>query len=128
MTKYITLKGILLWSEDYKKLANWYVEKFGFEVDPEFTFEHPDDTGISLLVGDSYIWCGKHSEVHGVNQDPYRIMFNINVDFVKPLYEELIAKGVEFVAAPFKAPTMNRWFATFKDLDGNIGQIVGQEV
>ena len=127
MSKYITLKGILLWSEDYKKLATWYIEKFGFEIDPQFSFDHPNDTGISLVVGDSYIWCGKHSEVHGTNCDPYRIMYNINVESVPVLYEELKSKGVEFVAAPFKAPTMAKWFATFKDVDGNIGQIVSAQ-
>lgn len=124
MAKYNTLKGVLLWSENYKELAQWYIDKFGFEVDPAFSFEHPEDTGISLVVGDSYIWCGKHSEVHGKSKDPFRVMFNINVDSVSTLYKELSEKGVEFIAPPFKAPTMEKWFATFKDFDGNIGQLI----
>jgi len=126
MGKYVTLKGILLWSEDYKGLAQWYQEKFGFEVDPKFSYEDPKDTGITLIVGDSWIWCGKHSEVHGANKDPYRIMFEISVESVGTLYQELSEKGVDFIAQPFKSPTMDIYYATFKDLDGNIGQLVGR--
>lgn len=121
---YKGISAILIWSQDYKKLANWYIEKFGFGVIEELNYEN--DSGIGLNVGGSYLWIGYHSEIRGENKDPYRIMFNINVDSVNKSYDELVLKGVKFVAKPFKAPT-GKFFATFKDLDGNIGQLIGGE-
>ncbi len=54
-------------------------------------------------------------------------MFNITVDSVTEAYNELKSKDVEFIAEPFKAPTFDSYFATFKDLDGNIIQSIGGE-
>ena len=122
---YKSISAILIWSENFRALADWYQEKFGFETIEELN--HPEDTGIGLAVGDSYLWIGKHSEVHGKNTDPYRHMFNIKVDSVQTCYDELSAKSVKFIAEPFKAPTFDSYFATFIDLDGNIGQIMGEK-
>ncbi|KKU10098.1 MAG: hypothetical protein UX61_C0025G0006 [Parcubacteria group bacterium GW2011_GWA2_46_7] len=119
-----SISAVLIWSENYKKLSDWYREKFGFEVIEELGYAN--DTGIGLRVGIFYLWIGNHSEVHGNNKDPYRMMFNISVDSVKESYTELVGKGVEFIAQPFLAPT-NKWFATFQDIDGNIGQLIGAE-
>ncbi len=121
---YKSISAILIWSEDYKKLSDWYQEKFGFETIEELNYSN--DTGIGLRVGASYLWIGNHSEVHGMNRDPYRIMFNISVDSVGQSYTDLSAKGVEFIAKPFLAP-IQKWFATFKDIDGNIGQLIGEQ-
>lgn len=120
-----SITAVLFWSEDYQKLADWYREKFGFKVIEEL--DHPDDTGIALAIGDSYFWIGKHSEVKGKNKDPFRIMINIKVDSVEKAYKMLKAKGVEFLAEPFKAPTFDLYFATLKDLDGNILQLIGKK-
>ena len=120
-----SISAVLIWSEDYKALATWYKEKFGFKEIEELT--HPDDTGIGLEVGEVYFWVGKHSKVKGKNKDPYRIMINFSVDSVNKGYKRLLSKGVECIARPFKAPTFDSYFATFKDLDGNIVQIVGKK-
>jgi uncharacterized glyoxalase superfamily protein PhnB len=120
---YQSIPTVLLWSGDFRKLANWYQEKFGFPVVKEL--DHPQDTGVQFAVGSSFLWVGQHSEVHGKNKDPFRVMFNIRVDSVQKVFDELSAKGVTFIAKPFKAPTFDLWFATFQDLDGNIGQIIG---
>ena len=120
---YKSISATLIWSEDFNTLANWYQEKFGFETIEELN--HPDDTGVGLAVGDSYLWIGKHSKVHGKNNDPYRHMFNIKVDSVQNVFNELKDRDVEFIAEPFKAPTFDAYFATFTDPDGNIGQIMG---
>src|SRR5690554_2027433 len=106
------ISAVLIWSEDYKALAKWYKEKLGLNTIEELN--HPEDTGFGLAVGDSYLWIGKHSEVKGKSKDPYRIMFNISVDSVEDAYNELVKKGVEFIAKPFKAPTFDSYFATLK--------------
>ena len=117
------ISAILIWSENYQALAEWYKEKLGAGTIEEIN--HPNDTGVGLSVGESYLWVGKHSEVKGKNKDPFRIMFNISVDSVIEAYNELKGKGVGFIAEPFKAPTFDSYFATFKDLDGNIMQFIG---
>lgn len=117
------ISAILIWSEDYEALVDWYKDKLGLETIEEIN--HPEDTGMGLSIGESYFWIGKHSEVQGKNKDPHRIMFNISVDSVTEAYEELKENGVEFIAEPFKAPTFDSYFATFKDLDGNIVQFIG---
>ena len=122
---YKSISALLIWSGDYKKLADWYREKFGFSTIEELN--HPQDTGIALRVGESYLWVGQHSEVKGRNRDPFRIMFNISVDSVEETYNDLAAKGVNFIAKPFKAPTFEKYFATFEDLDGNVGQLIGSK-
>ncbi len=117
------ISAVLIWSENYSAMVDWYKDKLGLEVIEELN--HPEDTGVGLRVGESYLWIGQHSEVKGKNQDPYRIMFNITVESVQKAYEELLSKGVEFVAKPFKAPTFDKYFATFTDLDGNVVQFIG---
>jgi hypothetical protein len=119
------ISAVLIWSDDYKKLANWYSEKLGLAVLEEL--KHPDDTGIGFQVGGVYLWIGKHSEVAGKNKDPYRHMINLTVDSVEKEYQGLKDKGVDFIAAPFKAPTFDKYFATFYDLDGNVAQLIGDK-
>lgn len=54
-------------------------------------------------------------------------MFNLDVESVKKTYETLKKRGVEFIATPFKAPTFDKYFATFNDLDGNLVQLFGDK-
>lgn len=117
------LTTVLIWSENYKALVDWYIEKFDLAI--ETAINHPDDTGRAFLIGNTRLWIGQHSKVHGKNSDIHRHMFNFAVDSVSATYEELKKRGVRFLAEPFKAPTMDKYFATFYDLDNNLGQIVG---
>src|SRR5579859_5663439 len=105
------ISAILIWSENYRALSDWYREKLELEVLEELN--HPDDTGVGFQVGDVYLWIGKHSQVKGTNKDIHRHMFNFVVDSVSEIYEKLEAKGVKFYTKPFKAPTMDKYFATF---------------
>lgn len=117
------ISTVLIWSEDYRKLADWYKEKLDLEVKSEL--DHPQDTGVLFQIGDTQLWIGQHSEVKGKNQDRARHMFNLTVDSVQEAYEYLKNKDVEFIAPPFKAPTIDYYFATFLDLDNNIVQLIG---
>lgn len=123
MFKYIST--ILIWSQNYKKLATWYQEKLGLKIVEEIY--HPNDTGILFEFpnGKPWIWIGQHSKVKGKNKDIHRHMFNIEVDSVHKVYSHLKSRGVKFLATPFKAPTFDKYFATFYDLDGNLLQIIG---
>ncbi len=117
------ISAILIWSEDYRKLADWYREKLELHVIEELN--NPDDTGIGFQVGNVYLWIGQHSQVKGKNKDIHRHMFNFDVDSVSETYKKLVSRDVKFFAKPFKAPTMDKYFATFYDLDNNLVQLIG---
>lgn len=127
MVTFEKISTILIWSENVRPLADWYQNVLGLKVVE--TLNHPQDTGILFEVnsGGTWIWIGQHSRVKGRNTDPHRHMFNLNVASVSQAYKELKEKGVEFLAPPFKAPTMEKYFATFYDLDGNLLQLIGME-
>ncbi|MBP9817592.1 VOC family protein [Candidatus Shapirobacteria bacterium] len=123
--QYQKISTILIWSENWKQLADWYQNTLELKVVEEIN--HPQDTGrlFEFFAGGTWLWIGQHSEVKGLSKDPCRIMFNINVDSVQQAYDDLLSKGVKFIASPFKAPTFDKWFATFSDLDGNLVQLIG---
>lgn len=56
------ISAILIWSEDYRKLADWYIEKLGLEVLEELN--HPEDTGVGFQIGHVYLWIGQHSKTY----------------------------------------------------------------
>ncbi len=116
------ISSVIIWSEDYKKLSAWYKEILGLAIGMELT--HPQDTAIQFQVGKTRLWIGQHSLVRGKNTDSHRIMINFVVDSVSQTFHNLSQKGVIFIAAPFKAPTLDKYFATFYDLDNNLLQIV----
>lgn len=119
------ISTILIWSADFRSLADWYQQTLDLKVVEEL--DHPQDTGVlfAFSAGGTWLWIGQHSEVVGKNPDPHRHMFNINVDSVGEAYQHLKAKGVVFLAKPFKAPTFDKYFATFYDPDGNLIQLIG---
>lgn len=119
------ISAILIWSEDYRKLADWYIEKLDLKTLEELN--HPDDTGVGFQVGNVYLWIGQHSKVKGKNKDSHRHMFNFVVPSVGKAYKELEGRGVKFLAKPFKAPTFNKYFATFYDHDNNLVQLIGNK-
>lgn len=127
MVEFQKLSTVLIWSADFRQLANWYQTTLNLKVVEELN--HPKDTGVlfELNPGGTWLWIGQHSEVTGKNPDPHRHMFNLNVNSVNEAYQELKSKGVEFLAEPFKAPTFDKYFATFYDLDGNLVQIIGNK-
>jgi catechol 2,3-dioxygenase-like lactoylglutathione lyase family enzyme len=116
--------SICIWSEDPKKLVNWYVEMIGVEITKEVDI--PEDRGYEIKVGDDDLlfWIGYHDKVIGKNKEPYRIMVCFIVDDVYKAYEELSAKGVEFIAKPRVSPTGDYDICTALDLDGNIIQLI----
>jgi hypothetical protein len=119
------ISTILIWSEDFKALSDWYKNVFDFQVVEEL--DHPQDTGVLFRVGNTNLWIGQHSEVYGKNKDIHRHMFNIDVESVTEACEYLKGKDVEFLAEPFKAPTFDKYFATFYDLDQNLVQLIGNK-
>ena len=125
--KFHNISTILIWSENYKALADWYQTTFDLKITEALTY--PDDTGIlfEFPSGGPWLWIGQHSQVKGKNTDPCRIMFNISVNSVSEAYEYLLQKDVKFLATPFLSPSGESYFATMYDIDGNLVQIIGKK-
>lgn len=119
------ISTILIWSENWQKLADWYQSTFKLKMVEEIN--HPQDTGrlFEFPEGGVWLWIGQHSQIKGQNSDPHRIMFNINVDSVDKAFVYLQKQGAKIIANPFKAPTFDKWFATFSDPEGNTLQVIG---
>ncbi len=116
--------SIMIWSENWKELGEWYTKTFNLEKEMELNLAN--DTGMTLKVGDGSIvfWIGYHDQVKGKSKDPYRIMIGLHMDDVYQAYEELSAKGVEFIAKPQVSPTNDYDVATALDPEGNILQLI----
>lgn len=117
-------EGFTLWSEDYKKLAQWYEEKFGLKR--MFELDMPDDQAIAFEIeegSEMYLWIGYHSEVQGESKDPYRSMISYIVDDVQAAFDTLKSRGVEFIAEPHASPDGSLNVATAVDPERNLIQL-----
>lgn len=118
-----TLSSVCLWSEDPKELAKFYQDTLGLPFDKELDFSN--DRGIQFKIGDVYFFVGFHDKVFGKAKDPYRVMVGFRVDSVKQTYDELSAKGVEFIQPPAVSPDGTFMISTAYDPEGNIIQFYG---
>lgn len=126
----ITSYRILIWSENPDELQKFYRD--ALELEPFIKIDIPDDYGYAFKVGDTglLIWIGKHSEVQGINKEPYRHMFNLYVNDV-PAWIEKVRKveGVKIIQEPMVTPPtrdqeVKKYVATFLDPEGNCFQFM----
>jgi len=114
----MNFNGILIGSEDPRRLADYYTKLFG---KPGW-----DDGGyVGWVIGGGGVTVGPHSEVHGANAEPGRIIWNIETPDVQGEFERLRAAGATVVREPYnfeQAP--GSWIATLSDPDGNYFQLV----
>jgi predicted enzyme related to lactoylglutathione lyase len=103
-------------TSDQDRALAFYTEKLGFKVLTDQPFGE-NQRWIELTIGGAQT--GVVLFTPDGHEDRIGTFFNgsIACDNVEKTYEELTAKGVEFVSAPKKEP----WgtFAKFKDPDGN---------
>lgn len=121
---------ILIWSENPDELQKFYRDTL--ELEPFIKLDIPDDYGYAFKVGDNglLIWIGKHSEIQGVNKEPYRHMFNLYVQNV-PEWIEKVRKvdSVKVIQEPMVTPPtrdqeVKKYVATFLDPEGNCFQFM----
>lgn len=85
------------------------------------------------VVGDSYLWIGKHSEIHGKAKESYRHIFNLNPDegvtywYNKVKDNPLVTMVASPNLAPFSISENQVWFCTFLDPEENCWLFVGQK-
>jgi predicted enzyme related to lactoylglutathione lyase len=112
------LGGVSIWSSDVKNLVPFYRDVVGLKLQmetPEFVlFGEPNVPALGI---------GKHSEVKGKTSDPYRIMVGFRTDDVKAEFARMKAAGADFIEEPTEQPDGGLVIATFRDPEGNIGQL-----
>lgn len=118
MTVNGNFNGILIGSEDPAALTAYYAKLFG---EPGW-----DDGGYTgWLIGGGSVTIGPHSEVHGRNAAPGRLIWNIETPDVKGEFERLKAAGAIVIREPYSfemAP--DAWIATLADPDDNYFQLM----
>jgi predicted enzyme related to lactoylglutathione lyase len=111
--------NILIGSEQPDRLVEYYTRLFGA---PGWT----DGGYTGWLIGRGAISIGPHSEVHGQNSEPGRIIINLESSDVKADYERFVAAGATVVREPygFEGLPPDVLVATFADPDGNYFQLM----
>lgn len=116
----LNFNSILLSSEDYKKLVEFYQKVF--DKKPEM-----DEDGYSgFMVGSCFFGIGAHDKIKGKAPNPDRILFNFETKDVKGEFERIKEiDGVKVIAEPYSMGEDNKyWVTTLADPDGNYFQLV----
>ena len=118
------VESLILFSEDAKRLADFYQEKVGLTLTMEaeiggkgkelYCFEMSEGTPLYVI---------DHSRVKGRNKEPERIIFNLEVDVIEDMVKRLDNLGVKKVQDTYHVEGYGL-IATFEDVDGNYFQLV----
>lgn len=110
--------SILIGSDDPQRLVDYYTKLFG-----EPTMSEGGYTG--WLIGRGFVTVGPHSEVHGRNAQPGRIIWNIETPDVQEQFDRLVAAGAIVVREPYGFEEQpGALIATFSDPDDNYFQLL----
>jgi predicted enzyme related to lactoylglutathione lyase len=114
------LSGILIGSEDPKRLVQYYSKLFG-DAREEFGYS-------TWNVGGGWVTIGPHDEVKGKNTQPGRIIWNVETPDVRAEFDRLSKAGATVVQEPYNPggpdDESGMLIATFADPDGNYFQIM----
>lgn len=117
----MNLNSVLIGSEDPARLVEYYRRLFG---EPEMA----DGGYTAWRLGSGGFVVGPHDQVTGQNQQPGRIIWNIESPDVRGDFERLKAAGATVVREPYDPgmPEQNAAMAiaTFSDPDGNYFQLM----
>ena len=113
------IAGAIIWTEParHSEMAAFYRDVVGLTP-------RSDREGFINFEWDRVrLTIARHSGVVGSSKDPLRTMVNLEVPDIHPVYERLLAGGVEFTRPPEQEP-WGGWIATFNDPDGNTIQLM----
>jgi predicted enzyme related to lactoylglutathione lyase len=116
----MNFNSILIGSEDPQRLADYYSKLFG---KPSM-----EDSGYSgWQIGSGWLTVGPHSEVHGKNAQPGRLLVNIESTDVKADFDRFKAAGAIVIREPYVLGEGDQQgtIATFADPDDNYFQLMG---
>lgn len=114
----LNLNSLLVYSDNPKKLADFYTKVFGKKADMD------DGDYKGFLVGNCFITFGKHDKIKGKNKSPERIMINFEAKDVRREFIRIEKLGAKVIAKPYTMGDDDYWIATFADPDGNYFQLM----
>ena len=115
----MNFNSILIGSEDPGRLAEYYTRLFGKPA--------MEDSGYSgWQLGNGWLTVGPHTEVHGKNAQPGRLLWNIESPDVVADFERLKAAGATVIREPYVMGEgdMQGTIATLSDPDDNYFQLM----
>lgn len=113
----LNLNTVMIGSEDPARLSAFYRTVLG-----EPGWEDGGFTG--WMVGSAMLMIGGHSEVHGRNETPGRIIVNFETPDVQGEFERIKGLGATVRQEPYRpSQEPDLWLATFEDPDGNYFQL-----
>ncbi len=115
----MNFNSILIGSEDPQRLADYYTKLFGKPT--------MEDSGYSgWQVGSGFISVGPHSEVHGKNSQPGRLLVNIESTDVQADFDRFKAAGAIVIREPYVMGEGDQQgtIATLADPDDNYFQLM----
>ena len=115
----MNLNGIMIGSEDPKRLTDYYTKLFG---DPAWS----DENFVGWQLGSGVVAIGPHDKVKGKNAQPGRLIWNIETADVKGEFDRLSQAGATVVQEPYNpSPGEGDWLiCTFSDPDDNYFQLM----
>jgi predicted enzyme related to lactoylglutathione lyase len=117
----MNFNNILIGSEDPQRLVGYYTKLFGKPAMEEGGY-------AGWQIGSGFVAVGPHSEVHGKNAQPGRLIWNIETADVKGEFERLKAAGAAVVREPYSFEEMpdaaDVLIATLADPDDNYFQLM----
>jgi predicted enzyme related to lactoylglutathione lyase len=114
----MNFNSILIGSDNPDALVEYYTRLFG-----EPTMSDGGYTGWQL--GGGWVNVGPHSEVHGKNAAPGRIIWNIETADVRGEFDRMKAAGAIVVRDPYSFEDYpDAWIATLADPDENYFQLM----
>lgn len=113
----MNFNSILIGSEQPEALAAYYTRLFG-----EPTWNDGGYTG--WLIGSGGVTIGPHSEVHGTNPEPGRIIWNIESPDVQADFARFRDAGAIVIREPYAFEGAEGLIATLADPDGNYFQLM----
>ena len=116
------LNSILIGTDDTARLVEYYTRVLG---EPAMS----DESYTGWQIGSGFMSVGAHSEVHGRNAAPGRLIWNIESADVQGDFARMKAAGAIVVAEPYElgevpGTTETMWIATLADPDGNYFQLM----
>jgi predicted enzyme related to lactoylglutathione lyase len=115
----MNFNSILIGSEDPQRLVEYYSKLFG---KPSM-----EDSGYAgWQIGSGWLTVGPHSEVHGRNAQPGRLLVNIESTDVRADFDRFKAAGAIVIREPYvmEGESEQGTIATFADPDDNYFQLM----
>ncbi len=114
----MNLNNILIGTDNAERLIEYYTKVLGAPM-------MSGDGYSSWQLGTGAVSVGPHSEVHGTNDQPGRVIWNIETSDVQGDFNRMRDAGAIVIREPYEFEGMaGTWIATLADPDNNYFQLM----